>query len=71
MEDSDRQKISSNLNDLSAVTNWSEDLESGLVTKDVLNLKMLQKIKVSFFYINLCKSSQDNRLGLFRIRILK
>ena len=59
MEDSDRQKISSNLNDLSAVTNWSEDLESGLVTKDVLNLKMLQKIKVSFFYINLCSSSQD------------
>jgi hypothetical protein len=50
MEESDRQRISSSLDDLSAVTNWNEDLESGLVAKDVFNLKMLQKIKVS--YIN-------------------
>ena len=47
MESSDRKKISDNLSRLSQVTNWNQDLENGLVSQNVFNLKMLQKIKVS------------------------
>ena len=47
MESGDREKISVNLSRLSEVTKWNEHFESGLVTKNVFNLRMLNKIKVS------------------------
>jgi hypothetical protein len=46
MEASDRSRITSGLDELSDVTVWNEDLESGLVQKNVFNSKMMQRLKV-------------------------
>ena len=52
MDLKDREKISSNLTNLSQVTQWNDDLESGLINKNIFNNKMVEKIKVNqnFFY---------------------
>jgi hypothetical protein len=52
MDLKDREKISSNLTNLSQVTQWNDDLESGLIHKNIFNNKMVEKIKVNqnFFY---------------------
>jgi hypothetical protein len=47
MDLKDRENISSNLTNLSQVTQWNDDLESGLIHKNIFNIKMVEKIKVN------------------------
>jgi hypothetical protein len=50
MDLKDREKISSNLTNLSQVTQWNDDLESGLIHKNIFNIKMVEKIKVNIHF---------------------
>ena len=47
MEDSDREKIRSNLSRLVLRTQWNEKLETCLLTKGVFKPKMIDLIKVN------------------------
>jgi hypothetical protein len=47
MDLKDREKISSNLTNLSQVTQWNDNLETGLIHKNIFNIKMVEKIKVN------------------------
>ena len=60
MEESDREKIRSNLGRLVLRTQWNEKLETCLLTKGVFKPKMIELIKVST-YLVLHNSNFPNR----------